>query len=91
MYHILTYHTTCSEIGILVYTRKIPVKISHCEALAVELGLLEAMPQVRLLPSGIFDRAKPLGSILNLEHGSSQNPPLLEKPGLCRDRQSSTH
>ena len=32
------------------------------EALAAELGLLEAMPQVRLLPSGIFDRAKPVGS-----------------------------
>ena len=32
------------------------------EALVAELGLLEAMPQVRLLPSGIFDRAKPVGS-----------------------------
>ena len=32
------------------------------EALAEELSLLEAMPQVRLLPSGIFDRAKPVGS-----------------------------
>ena len=29
IYHILTYHTTWSEIGILVYTTKIPVKLSH--------------------------------------------------------------
>jgi len=30
---------------------------SDSEALAEELRLLEQMPQVRLLPSGIFDRA----------------------------------
>ena len=32
------------------------------EALLEELQLLEQMPQVRLVPSSIFDRAKPAGS-----------------------------
>jgi hypothetical protein len=31
-------------------------------ALAEELGLLGELPQVRLLPNGVFDRGKPLGS-----------------------------
>ena len=36
---------------------------AHGEALAAELRALDDMPQVKLTPASVFDRAKPPGSI----------------------------
>ena len=36
---------------------------AHGEALAAELRALDDMPQVKLTPASVFDRAKPPGSV----------------------------
>ena len=39
---------------------------AHGETLAAELRALDDMPQVKLTPGSVFDRAKPLGSVAQL-------------------------